>query len=55
MKGEKGMIVGVVISGWLKGHALGREWTVIPATYPAGTGIGNSFAVTLKIKKSVND
>jgi hypothetical protein len=53
--GQKGVIVGVVISGWLKGHALEGEWTVIPPSYPAGTGVGNSFAVTLKIKKGVND
>jgi hypothetical protein len=53
--GQKGVIVGVVISGWLKGHALEGEWTVIPATYLPGTGVGNSFAVTLKIKKGVND
>ena len=53
--GEKGVIVGVVISGWLKGHAIEGEWTVIPATYPPGAGVGNSFEVTLKIKKGVND
>jgi hypothetical protein len=53
--GQKGVIVGVVISGWLKGHALEGEWTVIPPSYPAGAGVGNSFAVTLKIKKGVND
>jgi hypothetical protein len=53
--GQTGVIVGVVISGWLKGHALEGEWTVIPASYPAGAGVGNSFAVTLKIKKAVND
>ena len=53
--GLKGYIVGVVTSGWLKGHALEGEWTVIPATYAPGTGFGNSFAVTLTIKHGVND
>ena len=53
--GQKGVIVGVVISGWLKGHAIAGEWTVIPPSYPAGTGVGNSFEVTLKIKKGPND
>ncbi len=53
--GQRGTIVGVVTSGWLKGHAVEGGWTVIPATYPPGTGLGNSFAVTLKIKNGIND
>ena len=38
--GQKGVIVGVVTSGWLKGHAVEGGWTVIPATYAPGTGVG---------------
>jgi hypothetical protein len=53
--GGKGTIVGVVVAGWLKGHAVEGGWTVIPATYAPGTGFGNSFEVTLNIKKGVND
>jgi hypothetical protein len=49
--GQKGAIVGVVIDGWLKGQALEGEWTEIPPCYEAGTGLGNCFAVTLKIDK----
>jgi hypothetical protein len=49
--GEKGVIVGVVLDGWLKGHALEGEWTEIPSCFEPGTGFGNCYAVTLKIDK----
>ena len=50
--GQKGVIIGVVTDGWLKGHTVEGEWTVHPPCYPAGTGIGNCFEVTLDIIKS---
>lgn len=53
--GQRGTIIGVLIAGWRKGHAVEGEWTVIPATYAPGTGFGNSFGVTLKIKSGIND
>jgi hypothetical protein len=46
--GAKGVITGVVTDGWLIGHALAGEYTVIPPcgqTYP-----GNCFEVTLEIQ-----
>lgn len=49
--GTKGVMVGVVTDGWLKGHALGGEWTVIA---PCGH-IGNCFAVTLEIQRDSRD
>ncbi|MCI0535425.1 MAG: hypothetical protein L0Z50_09355 [Verrucomicrobiales bacterium] len=53
--GQKGVIVGVVIDGWLKGHALKGEWTVIAPCYATGTGVGNCFAVTLEIERDSKD
>jgi hypothetical protein len=51
--GQKGVIVGVVIDGWLKGHALEGEWTVIaPCNIP---GIGNCFEVILSIARDSRD
>lgn len=51
--GQKGVIVGVVIDGWLKGHALEGEWTTIaPCDIP---GIGNCFEVTLAIARDSRD
>jgi len=53
--GQKGVIVGVVIDGWLKGHALEGEWTVIAPCYAPGTGVGNCFEVTLEIQRESKD
>jgi len=53
--GQKGVITGVVTDGWLKGHAVEGEWTVIPACYAPGTGLGNCFEVTLEIERDRND
>ena len=50
--GQKGVITGVVTDGWLQGHAVAGEWTVIPPCgYGGGVGIGNCFEVTLDILK----
>jgi hypothetical protein len=53
--GQKGVITGVVIDGWLKGHALAGEWTVISPCYAPGTGLGNCFEVTLEIQRDSRD
>jgi len=54
--GQKGVITGVVIDGWLKGHAVEGVWTVIsPCGYDGGVGIGNCFEVTLDIIKRQSD
>ena len=53
--GQKGVIIGVVTDGWLKGHAVEGEWTVIPPCYAPGTGLGNCFEVTLEIERDRND
>jgi hypothetical protein len=53
--GQKGVIIGVVTDGWLKGHALKGEWTVILPTPPLTAGIGNSFEVTLEIDRDSRD
>jgi hypothetical protein len=55
--GQKGTITGVVTEGWLKGHAVEGEWTVIPPCgYDGGVGIGNCFDLTLNIiKRHSND
>jgi hypothetical protein len=50
--GQKGVITGVVTDGWLQGHAVEGEWTVIPPCgYQGGIGLGNCFDVTLEIKR----
>ena len=50
--GQTGVIIGVVTDGWLKGHAVEGEWTVIPPCgYDGGVGIGNCFEVTLDLIK----
>jgi hypothetical protein len=48
--GQKGVITGVVTDGWLKGHAVEGEWTVIDPCYETG-GVGNCFEVTLDLIK----
>jgi len=53
--GSKGTIIGVVTEGWLKGHALAGEYTVIAPCYTSGTGVGNCFAVTLEIQRDSRD
>ncbi len=53
--GQKGAIVGVVIDGWLKGHAVEGEWTVVPACYAPDDGVGNCFEVTLYITRDSRD
>jgi hypothetical protein len=53
--GSKGVIIGVVTDGWLKGHALKGEYTVIAPCYAAGTGVGNCFEVTLEIQRDSRD
>jgi hypothetical protein len=52
--GSKGAIVGVVTDGWLKGHALEGEYTVIQQCGYVG-GIGNCFEVTLFIARDSRD
>jgi len=52
--GSKGTIIGVVTDGWLKGHALEGEYTVIAPCGYAG-GIGNCFEVTLEIQRDSRD
>ncbi|MEK7684852.1 MAG: hypothetical protein AAB466_05480 [Verrucomicrobiota bacterium] len=50
--GQKGVITGVVTGGWLQGHAVAGEWTVIPPCgYGGGVGIGNCFDIILDILK----
>lgn len=49
--GQKAVIIGVVTDGWLKGHAVAGEWTVIPPC----SGLGNCFEVTLNIIKRHSD
>lgn len=50
--GQMGVISGVVTEGWLKGHSVEGEWTVIPPCgYGGGVGIGNCFEVNLDIIK----
>jgi hypothetical protein len=53
--GSKGAIIGVVTDGWLKGHALQGEYTVIAPCYTLGTGVGNCFEVTLEIQRDSRD
>ena len=53
--GSKGVIIGVVTDGWLKGHALKGEYTVIAPCYAPGTGVGNCFEVTLEIQRDSRD
>ena len=53
--GSKGAIVGVVTDGWLKGHALEGEYTVVSPCYPLDTGVGNCFEVTLAIARDSSD
>jgi hypothetical protein len=53
--GQTGVIVGVVIDGWLKGHAVEGEWTVVPACYDPDDGVGNCFEVTLEIQRDSRD
>jgi hypothetical protein len=51
--GQKGVVIGVVTEGWLKGHALAGEWTEMP---PRGQSVpGNCFDVTLEIQRDSND
>lgn len=49
----KGAIVGVVIEGWLKGHALEGEWTTLDSCDIQG--IGKCFEVTLSIARDSRD
>lgn len=53
--GAKGEITGVVTEGWLKGHLVKGEWTVIAPCYTPGTGVGNCFEVTLEIQRDSRD
>ena len=54
--GQKGVLTGVVSDGWLKGHAVEGEWTVVPPTcYQPGFGFGNCFDVILDIIKRYSD
>jgi hypothetical protein len=53
--GQKGVVIGVVTEGWLKGHAVAGEWTEMPPCYAPGTGIGNCFEVTLSIARDSRD
>ena len=53
--GEKGVVIGGVTEGWLKGHAVAGEWTEMPACYVPGTGIGSCFEVTLEIERDSRD
>ena len=53
--GQKGVVIGVVTEGWLKGHAVAGEWTEISPCYTPGTGLGNCFEVTLEIERDSKD
>ena len=44
--GSKAVILGVVMDGWLKGHALAGEFTPIAIDHDGGTG----YQATLDIK-----